>query len=445
LKGFIVNVTVENLGPCKKLLRIEIGPEKVGEIYDSVTKDFQRQASFPGFRAGKAPKDMIVKRYGPDIESQVKERLTREGLQDSLRKHTISLVGKPDIEEIQFAKDQGYQFAVTVETQPEFEVPEYKGLAIKRPVGNVTEADVNRALTMLRERQQTYNNVERELRENDFAVVNYTGTCEGKPITDLAPAARGMTEKKNFWVEVTPTSFIPGFAPQLLGAKAGEKRTVNVDFPADFVTPELQGKKGQYEVELVEVKEKVVPELNDELAKGFGAENVDKLREGVHKDLENEMRYKQDRVMREQVVKNLMEKVQFDLPESVVRQETKSIVYNIVNENKNRGVPMELIEKQKDEIFASASLTAKDRVKAMFVLGKIADKENIRADEQELLQRLHSMSTNYQMPLDKLIKELRKNNGLDDVAHQVTIEKTVGFLVKNASIEDVPAEQMPEE
>src|SRR5206468_1175868 len=108
--------------------------------------------------------------------------------------------------------------------------------------------------------------------------------------------------------------FIPGFADQLVGAKAGDQRTVNVDFPAAFVTPQLQGKKGVYEVEIVEVKEKSLPELSDELAKSYGAENLEKLREGVRRDLENELKYKQENSVRDQIVKPLLDKVQTDLP-----------------------------------------------------------------------------------------------------------------------------------
>jgi trigger factor len=127
-------------------------------------------------------------------------------------------------------------------------------------------------------------------------------------------------------VETTEGSFIPGFAAQLIGANAGDKRTVNVDFPADFVTKELQGKKGSYEVELVEVKEKVLPELNDELAKKFGAENLEKLKAGVRTDLENEMKYAKTKSVRGQVVKALLDKVTFDLPETAVANETRNVV-----------------------------------------------------------------------------------------------------------------------
>jgi trigger factor len=139
-----------------------------------------------------------------------------------------------------------------------------------------------------------------------------------------------LTEQKNFWVETTDGAFIPGFAAQLIGAQAGEKRTVHVDFPADFVTPQLQGKKGVYEVELVEVKEKALPPLDDELAKKYGAENLDKLKVGVRTDLENELKHSKTRALRSQIVRGLMGRVNFDLPETAVAAETRNVVYDIV-------------------------------------------------------------------------------------------------------------------
>src|SRR5207302_5901013 len=144
----------------------------------------------------------------------------------------------------------------------------------------VTEEDMGRALDALRAQQTTFKAADRPVQIGDIVVVNYSGTSDGKPITEIAPTAKGLTEQKNFWIDVPSNSFIPGFADQLIGAKAGDKRTVNVDFPADFVTPQLAGKKGSYEVEVVEVKEKVLPVLDDVFAKSYGAENLDKLREG---------------------------------------------------------------------------------------------------------------------------------------------------------------------
>jgi trigger factor len=303
----------------------------------------------------------------------------------------------------------------------------------------VTEEDMERALDALRQQQVTFKTVERVAQTGDIAVVNYTGTCEGKPITDLAPTAKGLTEQKNFWVELQPQSFIPGFADQLLGAKAGDRRTVNVDFPADFVTPQLVGKKGVYEVEIVEVKERVLPTLDDTFAKSFGAENAEKLREGVRRDLENELKYSQEKNIRGQLVRSLLERVNFELPESALAHETRNVVYDIVRENQKRGLSREQIEKEKDKIYTAAASGARGRVKAAFIMQKIAEKEEIKVAQEEISQRIGQLAAMYQIAPDKFVKDLQKRNGLIEIYDQLMNEKVVDFLQQNAKIEDVPA------
>ena len=263
----IVNVSVENLGPCKKLLRVEVDAPAVDAALEEITLDFQKQVRLPGFRPGKTPRHLIVKSYAPQIDEEAKRRLISDGYRQAVADQKFRVVGQPDIEEIQFAKGQPFQFAVTLETAPDFELPDYHGLPVKREISVVSEEDLERALSVLRDRRATYIDVARAVQDGDFVVVNYTGTCDGRPITEIAPTARGLTEKKDFWLHVAPDSFIPGFTGQLIGAAAGETRTVTVNFPADFVARELAGRKGVYAVEIVQVKEKVLPELNDELAR----------------------------------------------------------------------------------------------------------------------------------------------------------------------------------
>jgi trigger factor len=421
-------------------MRVEIESATVDETFETISRDFQREARLPGFRPGKAPKDMVAKRFETEIQDEAKRKLISDSYRKAIADQKLTVVGPPDIEEIQFSRGQACQFAATLEIAPQFDLPEYKGLPARREMATVTPEDIDRALHMLGERQTQFKTVERELKEGDVAVVNYTGTCEGKPIMEIAPAARGLAEKKAFWINVDKTSFIPGFGDQLIGMKAGEKRTVQVDFPADFVTPQLAGKKGAYDVELVEAKEKIAPEINDEFAKSYGAENVEKLREGVRADLQNELNLKQSRSIRNQVAQALLNKIECDLPESLVEQETRQIVYNIAKENQDRGVPKEALDAQKDQIYATANGIAKERVKASFAFQKVAEKEGVRIEQLEIARRLQDMSTQYKMPVDKLVKELERNGGLAEIYSQLLNEKVVDLLVQYAKLEDVTPE-----
>jgi trigger factor len=433
-----VNISVEDLAPCKKLVRVEVDAKAVDEAFDSVAKEYQKQAALPGFRPGKAPRDMVVKKYNAEITDEAKRKLIGENYRKALEEKKLNVIGYPDIEEITFARGQNLQFAATIETAPEFELPEYKGLPAKREDKSVSDADVDRALNMLAQQHTKFETVARELKMGDIAVVNYTGTCEGKPITDLAPTARGLTEKKNFWLDIEPTAFIEGFAAQLTGAKAGDKRTINVDFPADFVTKELQGKKGAFEVEILEVKEKILPPIDGEFAKKYGAENLEKLREGVRRDLENELKHSQARDIQGQIIHALLERVQFELPETPVAQVTRNSVYDMVRQNSQRGVPRETIEQQKDEIYTAAAANAKERVKLAFLVQRIAEKENISVSQEDVLRRAHMLAGMYQVPIEKFLKDVQKNNGVQELYDQVAHEKVLAFLETNAKIETVP-------
>jgi trigger factor len=434
-----VNVTVENLAPCKKLLRVELDAKAVDESFEAVTKDFQKQAALPGFRPGKAPRALVLKKYEADIKDEVKRKLIGDNYRKAVEEKKIAVIGYPDIEEIQFGRGQNLQFAATIETAPEFQLPEYKGLPAKREIKSVTDADVERALGMLAQQHMTFETVVRELKPGDIAVVNYTGMCDGKPITNTTPTAKGLTEQKNFWVDAAPDSFIPGFADQLLGSKAGDKRTVNVDFPTDFVTKELAGKKGVFEVEIVEVKEKVSPVIDDAFAKKYDAENLEKLRAGVRRDLENELKFSQARTLRGQIVRGLLDRIVFELPESAVAHETRNVVYDLVRQTSQRGVTREMIEKQKDEIYSTATHNAKERVKLAFLIQRIAEQEKIAVSQEEVVKHAQSLAAMYQMPFEQFLKDLQKRNGVNELYDQIAHEKVLTFLEQNAKIEDVPA------
>ena len=433
-----MNATVENLAPCKKLLRVELDAAAVDAAFAATTKDYQKQASLPGFRPGKAPAHLVIRKYDKDITDDVKRKLISDAYRKAIEEQKLDVVGQPDIEEIQFGRGQPLQFAATVETAPDFQLPEYKGLLVRREVKSVTDADLERALNLLRDQQVKFATVPRAAHAGDIAVVNYAGTCDGKPLTEIAPTAKGLTEQKNFWVEIKSDSFIPGFADQLLGAQAGDHRTVTVTFPADFAPKDLAGRQATYAVEVVEVKEKILPVLDDTFAKSLGAESLEKLRTGVRTDLENELKSKISRDTNAQLERQLMGRVNFDLPETAVAQETRNVVYDLVQQNTKRGVSREVIEKEKDAIYAAAASNAKERVKFDFLIRRIAEQEDIKVAQEEILRRVQTLAVMYQMPPEKFLKDLEKRNGLVQIYDQLAREKVMEFLEANAQIEAVP-------
>ncbi len=434
-----MNVTVENLAPCKKLLRVEAEAQVVDAAFDTITSDFQRNVALPGFRKGKAPRDKVAKQFAKDIEEEARKKMVRESYDYALKDQKLIVVAPPQFEEVQFSRGQNLQFNFTVETAPEFELPEYKGLPIKVSTQTVTPEDKEKALTILRERKATYAPVERPAVEGDFVVVNYNATVDGKPLVEAAPAAPGLSERKAFWLRVEKDGFLPGFAEALTGAKAGDKKSITVNFPADFIESVLSNKTAIYEVEVTQVQERHLPELTDEFAKGYGAQNMDQLREGVARDLENDLKHRQLSDVRQQLIKELMDRTQFELPESLVMNETRNVVYNVVMENQQRGVPKESIDMKKDEIYSYANASAKERVKTGFILSKIAEKEKIVATQEELTRRIVFLAQQHQISPDKLVRQLQERNGILEIRDQIVNSKVLDFLQLNAKTEEVAA------
>jgi trigger factor len=425
------------------MLRVDVDAQTVDQAFATVTNQLQRSIRLPGFRPGKVPSSLITKNFSKDLDAEVRRKIINDSYKKAIADHKIHAVGSPEIKEGELGRNQNFTFDATVETAPEFELPEYRGLPVKKEVRTVQEPDIQRALDILRERNANYNDVDRSAREGDIVVVNYTGSSEGKPLTDFAPTARGLTEQNGFWMEIKADHFIPGFTEQLAGAVKGEKRTVQVEFPKDFVAPQLVGKKGTYEVEIVQVKEKALPEVNDEFAKQWGAENVEKLREGITADLQRQIEENTRKSIRAQVAQKLSEKVQCDLPETLVAGETRNAVYDIVLENQQRGVSKEVMDEKKQDIYEYANQSAREKLKIAFLLGRIAEQEKIQVTQEEVANRVLSMARQQQVRPEKLVKDLQKVNGFGQIHEQILMTKVIDFLEQNAKIEEVPASAEP--
>lgn len=434
-----MNVNVENLGPCRKLIRIDVPADVVEQAFKETLQLFRKQVKLPGFRPGKAPTEMVNKAYSQQIANEVKSTLINDHYKKALKEHNITPVIYPEIEEIQFGKGKDLQFAATVETQPEFELPEYKHLPVKRELRTVSEEDVQRALETLQERESKYADVERAIEMDDFAVVNYSGTIEGQPIVELSPDAKGLSESKDFWIHIKKDAFLPGFAEQLIGLTKGGTKEVHVDFPEDFLIEALKGKKAVYQVEIVEVKVKQLPALDDEFARRFGAEDFEVLQQGIEQDLANELKYTQKRNVREQLIRSLLSRAQFDLPESLVGDQTRQVVYDIVKENQKRGVPKEKIEASKDDIYKAANTSARDRVKVSFLVGKIAEKEGIKVKQDEVAHYITGIAHQYNIAPEKMAKKIKERNGLNEIYENIIREKVLDLLELNADVEEILA------
>jgi len=438
-----VEVTITDLSPCKKQLRIEIDAETVNAKFDAVAKDFRRHANLPGFRPGKAPLANVMRSYGDKIGEEAKRTLMSDSYSKALKENDLRPVIMPEVEDLQFGHGKPFQYLATLEVTPSFELPEYNGIEVEKERRTVSDSDVAKALDTLREQRVSYADVDRSAGEDDFIVVNFTGTIDDKPITDLVKVARGLTEQKNFWLHTKQNPLIPGIVEALNGSGKDDKKTVTVTIPDDFIYEELIGKEAKYEIEIVQVKEKFLPELDDAFAKGFGAESMEKLREGVENDLKNELEYSLKKSIRNQCVDKLLSAVNCDLPETIVNEATRAAVHNIVQQNHQRGVGKDIIEENKDRIYANAKADAEVRVRANYILSRIAEKEGIKVTDQELSRQIAAIAAQQKVKPQKLAQQLKDNGTLYQVQEEIMNGKVIDLLEEKAKVTEI--DPKPEE
>jgi trigger factor len=431
-----MNITVEDVAPCKKRLKIEVPANRVKQAYDRVADDFQREARIPGFRPGHAPRTVVVKKYHKDIESEAQRTLVPEAYQEAIAEKKLRVVSQPSIEDLKYQAGLSLSFSTVVELVPDFKLPDYKGLVIKKQDTAVTDEEVDKALTSLAEQRATFEDApDRPLAMDDFAVVSYTGNLDGKLLSEVAPEAKNLAQNPNFWLWMKPEGFLPKFAEQCVGLKKGETRTVDVEFPADFPQAALAGKKVQYEVELKEIKVKNAPPLDDAFAQELAKMDLAELKKRVRENMEQEKKSRSAGEQRTEIIQKLISAVEFELPPSAVDEETHATVYDIVSENQARGVPSNLLEEKKDEIFTNAAKAAKESVKFKFIAAQIAETEKLEVTNEQIGQHLAFLAQREGITLEKMVDRVRKNNAFGVIRQQLLRQMVLDFLLKEAKTE----------
>ncbi len=433
-----MNVSVENLGVCKWLMRVEVPAEEVDKQLELVTQKYRKSVKMPGFRAGKVPTHILMRNYETGIADTAKDEILEAAYREGSRVHNVRVLRVLNVESEALRRGQPAQLTLTVEAYPQFTLPTgYKGMKLRRDMSVVTDDDMARALAMLRDRQAQYKDLDRPLQSGDIAVLSFKAEVEGVSFEQLTALAPMLAEKKDFYVLITPDAYLPGFTDPLVGASVGEKRTVQLALPMELTAEELRGKAATYEVEINGIKEKVLPEADDELAKIYGAEDLDQLLRGIRSDLEREKASKQRQSIHEQLRSGLEALVPMELPEGLLADQTRNEVYEIVNENYRRGIPKEVVDAQKDEIYKHAHRRAQQVLKVEFLIQEISRTESIKVSEQELLNQIRALSAEWNMSIEKTVKRLRENNKMEELQRNILHHKVMSFLELNAVVEEV--------
>jgi trigger factor len=433
-----MNVVVEPLPNCLTTLRVEVEPEKVTEARESVTREFTKSARIPGYRAGKAPRMVIERKFKRQIREELERKLLGESTRRAISEKGLKVLQLANIEDVKIADDNSLSFTATVVTHPEFVLPQYKAINIEEKSFEVTDEDIEKSIEELREQAADFVSLEedRGAEMEDFIVVDYTGTIDGKPVHELFPkGGTPLSGNEDFWIKMTEESFFPGFCDALLGARPGDKRQFTIEVPSDFPVEGMPGQKIDYSVEVKSIMKKVLPELNDAFADSVAkGKTLAELRQLGREELERQRAGRVEGEKRNQIMRHLLSWVECELPTNLVRQETQRILSDIVKENQARGVTDEVLRESEKQLVGTAAHSARERIKGTFILMRIAEQEGIKVTKEELLGKVGMLAQRYNMGFDKMLKELEKRNGLDQISEDIMTDKVLAFLVANANV-----------
>ena len=435
-----MKVEVENQPPGMATLRIELPPEDVRKEWDAIASNYSRYARIPGYRAGKAPRQVIEKKFRKEIQDELTKALVSKSYHEAIAEKQLRVVTLADLGDVEFGEDRSMRFRATVVTAPEFELPDYKNIPVQLPGTEVSQADIDTALERLRDQVADFVDVpDRELAMGDFAVIDFMGAIDGVPISEIVPeASKNLHGGKKFWLHLLPENFLPKFCDQIVGMKPGETRSVQVEFPAEFPVTELAEKKADYAVTLNEIKEKVLPAIDDAFAaKIMPDKTLADLRHTIEHNLEHEKEHEIERVKEQQVVKYLQERISFDLPPSLLKNETRRALNELVHRNRERGVPDELLKGKEKELIEGAGSLAAHRLKTNFILHRIAEVEKIEVTREEVDERIREQAAHYNVSVEKMRKEFEEKDRMNGLAEEILLGKTLDFLKSNVSVETI--------
>ena len=415
---------------CRRELELEIPAEDVTKEMDRVAKEFARLANVPGFRKGKAPLTLIRKRFADDIKGEVLQALVPGKLEKAVNEQKLQPVSQPSVEKLDFNEGQPLKFTAVFEVLPQFELGNYKDLTLELPPMEVTEADVDRALEEARERASTFTPVEgRALADGDYAQLKLVGTP-----TDGSEPLQAESVLCHIGAEET----MAPFNENLRGASTGEHKTFDVEYPADYPDAKLGGKTYHYEVDVLGVKTKTLPELNDEFAKDVSdAATLEELKTKIRENQQHQLEHQVKDLKRERVLAELVELHEFPVPQALVEQQMDVRLQRMVRQLAQQGVDPRAVNLDWVALRKRQEERAKDDVKAELIVDRIASAENIEVTDEEVQAEIEHMSTHSGESAEAIQARLTKEGTLDRMKSKLRSDKTLDWLAQNSQIKIV--------
>src|SRR5207302_5488768 len=417
---------------CRRELELEIPAEEVTKKIESVAKEFARLANVPGFRRGKAPVSLIRRKFAEDIKGEVLQSLVPERVEKAVAEQKLTPVSQPQVDKLDFNEGQPLKFRAVFEVLPEFELGDYKNLAFEMPTMDITDEDVTKTLEEMRERAATFAPVEgRAIQDGDYAQVKLLGAPEG---------GGDPLQAESVLCHIGAEETMEPFNTNLKGANAGDRKNFDVEYPADYPDPKLAGKKFHYAVDVLGIKTKKLPELNDDFAKDVSdAKTLDELKKKVRESLEHERDHRHKELLHEKALAELVKKHDFPVPESLVEHQMDVRLERVVRSLAAQGVDPRAVNVDWVALRHRQEERARDDVKAELIIDRIATVENIDVSEEDVTRELEHMAGHSNESAEALRARLTKQGTLDRMKAKLRSDKTLEWLEQNATIKTVAA------
>lgn len=425
-----MKVTLEKQEKNQVQLEVEVDQKQIDAAMNRVYRKLSQRVNIPGFRKGKAPRQLIERHVGTDyVKSETLDVLIPEAYSSAIEETKIEPIAQPEVEVVSFQPEEGLVFKAKVEVRPEVTLGDLSGLDVKAPEKRmVDDAALNERIDSYRQRQATLNAVDRPVQEEDTVTLDFTGYVDGNAIENGAA--------KDFRLEIKPGRFIPGFVEALVGMKVDETKSAELAFPEDYPQKELAGKPATFEMHVNGIEERVLPEIDDEMAKKAGFESLEAMRETLKKRLEEEVEDEYQLNLRKELIDRVLEKVEVEIPASMIDRETNFMLSQYARNLQSQGLnPNQLISPEMAEKFKEENKAdAEKRIRTTLVLGAIARHENIQVEEAEVLEEITNYANSYGVPVEEMRQLLIKNGGYASIADEVLSNKIIDWLLERAKV-----------
>jgi trigger factor len=424
-----MNVNVENISSIKKKVSVEIPVDQVAKEINSFYGELGRKAKIKGFRPGKIPRNILERHFKDYVRTEVIQKLIQESYPNALSESGLHPVSPPVVDPGEFESGKPFQYSAVVEVKPEIQLENYIGLKIEGKKEEIKEEEVEERLKNLQNlhaQLKTISNA-RAVQTGDYVILDYEAGANGQPLEG--------GKATDFTVEVGSGRFIPDFEGKLVGLKSEEEKTFEVSFPADYGYQKWAGKTISFHVKIKEIKEKILPSLDDEFAKDLGEyDSLEELKAKLREEIEKDKELEFDRRLKDQILEQLLQANAFDVPEGMVEEQTKHLVGDTKMRLATQGMELKQLGVSEEKLLEDYRSTAEKQVRTFLILEKIAGQEGITVTDEEVEKRLQEIAERIRQKFDAVKRYYEKNELIPEVKAGILTDKTLSYLLEKANI-----------